>query len=101
MKNKLVATLIISMLLCQMNYAGIVTRDDTYKQKQNEEFVLKDDAYNYFNVLNNWLERESKVELLRRVASHSELKGYYSENTIDWEHLYDDVDTKATRSIVN
>lgn len=100
MKNKLVAILIISLALSQINFGAIVTRDDVYTQKQNEELVLKDDAYNYFNGLQNWLDRESKVELLRKVASHSELKGFYSENEIDWEHLYDDLDTKATRSSV-
>lgn len=99
MRNKLAVILIVSLALSQINFGAIVTRDDVYIQKQNEEFVLKDEAYNYFNSLRNWLERESKVELLRKVASHSELKGYYSENEIDWEHLYDDLDTKATRSI--
>ena len=101
MKNKLAAILIISLALSQINFGAIVTRDDVYIQKQNEELVLKDEAYDYFKSLRNWLERESKVELLRRVASHSEIKGYKSENEIDWEHLYDDLDTKATRSNVN
>lgn len=100
MKNKLVAMLIISLLFCQTNLCAIVINDEVYQQKQNEELVLKDDAYNYFNGLQNWLDRESKVELLRKVASHSELKSFYSENEIDWEHLYDDLDTKATRSSV-
>ena len=101
MKNKLAAILIISLALSQINFGAIVTRDDVYTQKQNEEFVLKDEAYDYFKSLRNWLERESKVDLLRRVASHSEIKGYTSEHEIDWEHLYDDLDTKATRSNVN
>ena len=100
MKNKLIVALIISLIFCQTNYSAIVTNDEVYRQKQNEEYVLKDEAYDYFNSLRNWLERESKVELLRRVASHSEIKGFKSENEIDWEHLYDDLDTKATRSSV-
>ena len=99
MRNKIIVTIIISLIFCQSNFCAIVKRDDVYTERQNEEYVLKDEAYEYFNTLNNWLERESKVELLRKVASHSEIKGYKSENVIDWEHLYDDMDTKATRSI--
>ena len=100
MRNKLIATIIISLIFCQSNFCAIVKRDDVYKQKQNEEYVLKEDAYDYFNSLQKWINQDSKVELLRKVASHSDIKGYKSENEIDWEHLYDDMDTKATRSIV-
>ena len=98
MRNKLIAILIISMILSQVNFAGIVIDDGSYQRKQSEEFVLKDEAYDYFKTLQKWIDQDSKVELLRKVASHSELKGYKSENKIDWEHLYDDMDTKATRS---
>ena len=98
MRNKLIAILIISLILSQVNFAGIVIDDGSYQRKQSEEFVLKDEAYDYFKTLQKWIDQDSKVELLRKVASHSELKGYVSENPIDWEHLYDDMDTKATRS---
>ena len=91
----------MSLMLTQTNFAVIVSGNEYYNQKMNEEFVLKDDAYEYFNKLQEWLDRGSNVELLRKVASHSELKGFYSENEIDWEHLYNDQNTKATRSITN
>lgn len=99
MKNKIIATLIISLMLSQSNFA-IVINNDTYKQKTNEEWVLKKDVLDYYEELQNWLDRDSKVELLRKVASHSELKGYVSPNLIDWENLYRDdiIDRKATRS---
>lgn len=98
MRNKLIVTIIVSLMLSQINFAGIVVDDGNYQRKQNEEFVLKDEVSDYFKKLTNWLERDSKVELLKKVASHSEIKGYVSENTIDWEHLYDERNTKATRS---
>ena len=99
MRNKIIATLIISLMLSQSNFA-IVINNDGYKQKTNEEFVLKKDVLDYYEELQNWLDRDSKVELLRKVASRSELHGFYSESEIDWEHLYDDDrwDRKATRS---
>lgn len=101
MKNRLIITLILSLIMCQITPCAIVTNNDAYNIQQNNEFVLKNDVYDYYKVLQSWIDRENKVELLRRVASHSELKGYISPNPIDWEHLYDDQDTKATRSNIN
>lgn len=101
MKNKLIIALIISLVLAHINFASIVVNNGSYQRKQNEEYLLKSDAYDYFKSLQKWIDQDSKVELLRKVASHSELKGFKSENPIDWEHLYDDMGTKATRSDVN
>ena len=99
MRNKIIATLIISLLLTQTNFSAIVNGGGDYKRKANEEWVQKKEALDYFDGLQKWLDRDSNVELLRKVASRSELKGYVSENTIDWEHLYDDtINRKATKS---
>lgn len=100
MRNKIITTLIVALAITQISYGAIVHGDSSYRQRTNEEWVSKAEVYNYFNELQKWLDQDSAVELLRKVASHSEIKGYRSEHTIDWDHIYDERDTKATHSII-
>ena len=78
--KKIIAIIIMSIVLASANYAIIIDNSTDVKVEQNTTYVTKAEFYKWAQEMQDWFDINSEMELLKKVASVSELHGYKSEN---------------------
>ena len=80
--KKIISIVLIISLLCSNAYA-IVINDEAQKRENNTQYVTKEEFYKWAQEMQDWFDVNAELELIKKVASASEMHGYYSEN-FDW-----------------
>ena len=80
--KKIISLILLISLLCSNVYA-VVAYDEAQKKEDNSQFVTKEEFYRWAQEMQDWFDINSDLELVKKIASVSELHGYKSEN-FDW-----------------
>lgn len=80
--KKIISIVLIISLLCSNAYA-IVINDEAQRRENSTQFVTKEEVYKWAQEMQDWFDINAELELIKKVASVSEMHGYKSEN-FDW-----------------
>lgn len=80
--KKIISIVLIISLLCSNAYA-IVINDEAQRRENSTQFVTKEEVYKWAQEMQDWFDINAELELIKKVASVSEMHGYKSKN-FDW-----------------
>ena len=80
--KKIISIVLIISLLCSNAYA-IVINDEAQRKENNAQFATKEEVYRWAQEMQDWFDINADLELIKKVASVSEMHGYISDK-FDW-----------------